>query len=345
MKLKAEQFAGLAKAPPADLRAVLLFGPDLGQVRERAAVLVKAVAGDLADPFRVAELPAEALAADPARLSDEARALSLTGGRRAVRVRGAGNALAEALEGVLDDPAGAAGLVVLEAGELGTRDRLRKLCEEHRAAAALGCYPDAEEDLARLVLAACKARRLEIEPAALEFVVERLGADRLASRGEVEKLLLYKGEGGGSVTLADAEAVVGDGAPLALEDVALAAASGDQARLDRVLPKCFAAGESPVAILRAVLRHLQRLHLAAALVGRGQPPEQAMKALRPPVFFKQIPAFRAQLRQWSPDRLARGLELVNQAELDCKSTDMPTRAICARALMRVAQAARAGLNR
>lgn len=345
MKLKAEQFAGMLRALPQDLRAVLLFGPDLGQVRERAAALVRAVAGDVADPFRVAELTAESLAGDPARLSDEARALSLTGGRRVVRVRDAGNALTDLLEGVLDDTVAPGGLVVLEAGDLAARDRLVKLCDEHEAAAALRCFPDEEQDIERLVRGALKARRLEIEPAALDFVVERLGADRLASRGEVEKLALYKGEGGGTIGLADAQAVIGDGAPLALDDVVLAAASGDQAGLDRVLPKCFAAGHSPVAILRATMRHLHRLHLAASLASRGQPPDQAAKALRPPIFYKHLPAFRAQLRQWTPERLAQGLELVSQAELDCKTTGMPVETICARALMRVTQAARAGLNR
>ena len=345
MKLKAEQFGGLLKAPPAGLRVVLLFGPDLGQVRERAAALVKSVVGDLSDPFRIAELTAEALAGDPARLSDEARAMSLTGGRRVVRLRNAVNSLADLLEDVLDDSVAPSGLIVVEAGDLAARDRLVKLCEEHNAAVAVRCFPDEEENLERLALSVLKSRRLEIEPAALEFLVERIGADRLASRGEIEKLALYKGEGGGRITLADAEAVVGDGAPLALGDVVQAVASGDQAELDRVLPKCFAAGESPVGILRVTLRHLHRLHLAAALVSRGQPPDQAMKALRPPVFFKEQGAFRAQLRQWAPDRLAQAMELVSQAELDCKSTGMPAETICARALMRIAQAARAGLNR
>ena len=53
------------------------------------------VCPDLRDPFRVAELTAAALAADPARLADEAAQISLMGGRRVVRVREAGDALAQ----------------------------------------------------------------------------------------------------------------------------------------------------------------------------------------------------------------------------------------------------------
>jgi DNA polymerase III subunit delta len=262
-----------------------------------------------------------------------------------VRVRAAGNLFAALLEDMLEDPTGPGALVVIEAPGLNARDRLTKLCEDHPAAVAAACQPDEGESLEALVLGILKERKLTIEPPALEVAVERLGADRLASRGEVEKLALYKGSSAGPITVEDVEAVIGDGAAVTLEDAIFAVASGDQSGLDRILPKRLAAGDNPVQIVRAMLRHVQRLHLAASLAARGQPADQAMRALRPPVFFKRAPAFRAQLRQWTPERLVQAMELLTQAELDCKSTGMPAETICARALMRLAQAARAGLSR
>ena len=65
-----------------------------------------------------------------------------------------------------------------------------------------------------------------------------------------------------------------------------------------------------------------------------------MKALRPPVFYKHASAFRGQLQHWTPGRLGQAIAIITQAELDCKTTGMPTRVICSRALMRIAQAAR-----
>ncbi len=60
-------------------------------IRDRAAALVRAVAGSLDDPFLVAELARE----DIGRLADEAASLPLTGGRRVVRLREATDAAAE----------------------------------------------------------------------------------------------------------------------------------------------------------------------------------------------------------------------------------------------------------
>ena len=99
-------------------------------------------------------------------------------------------------------------------------------------------------------------------------------------------------------------------------------------------------GVTPVGVLRAASRHLQRLHLANGLVSKGRSPEQAMKALKPAVIFKYVDRFRGQLRSWPNHRLAEAMELICEAELDCKTTGLPAEAICGRALMRISQAAR-----
>ena len=96
------------------------------------------VCPDLQDPFRVADLSAATLAADPARLADEAAQISLMGGRRVVRVRDAGDALAPLFGRFLADmprrragrrrgrrPAGPLGVAPrLRGGAARRRDRL-----------------------------------------------------------------------------------------------------------------------------------------------------------------------------------------------------------------------------
>src|SRR5215469_7488770 len=97
---ESERFLGRL---PSDISAVLLYGPDQGLVRERAESLVKSVVPDLRDPFRVVEIEGTALLEDAARLADEAAALSMTGGRRVVRIRAAGNAQARLFRSALGD--------------------------------------------------------------------------------------------------------------------------------------------------------------------------------------------------------------------------------------------------
>jgi DNA polymerase-3 subunit delta len=115
MKLAAARVTEFLRRPDPAVRAVLLYGPDAGLVRERADLLARLVCPDLQDPFRVAELGGAQLAADPARLADEVAAQSLIGGRRVVRVREAGDGLAKLFAGTIDEAPGD-GFVVAEAG-------------------------------------------------------------------------------------------------------------------------------------------------------------------------------------------------------------------------------------
>ena len=78
-------------SPPKGLSIALVYGPDAGLVQERTEKLLKTVTPDLTDPFNAADLGEAALLADPARLADEAAAISMMGGRRTVRVRGVAN--------------------------------------------------------------------------------------------------------------------------------------------------------------------------------------------------------------------------------------------------------------
>jgi DNA polymerase-3 subunit delta len=335
MKLQGKQIEPFLRQAP-DAAAVLIYGPDGGLVRERAEILVRLVAEDPQDPFRVSELAGDAVAKDPAALADAVGALALTGGRRAVRLRGASDRLTGVLKDVLGQAAGDAVLLV-EAGDLGSRSSLRRLFEGARNAVALPCYADTADSLGALIDATLRQAEVEATPAARAYLAQRLGGDRQLSRRELEKLVLYAGPGG-RIDEADAAACVGDTAALTLEDVAFAAADGDSAALDRALQRVWQEGTEPIGVLRAAATHFRRLQLAAARVAAGARANEAIQALRPPVFFKRRDRFVAQLGRWSPARLASAQRLLLEAEYDCKQTGAPGAMLCAVALGRLARA-------
>ncbi|MGE5478747.1 MAG: DNA polymerase III subunit delta [Bacteroidales bacterium] len=339
MKLTGAKAEAFLKAPDSNIRVVLVFGPDSGLVRERVTRLIKGVVADVGDPFRVAELTPAILKDDPARLADEAAAMALTGGRRVVVVRDAGDALSSLFQGFLANPMGDA-LVVVEAGDLGPRSSLRKLFEGADTGAALASYGDEGGSLAHVIQEELKTAGLTAEPDALSFLMDHLGGDRRLTRAELQKLALYMGEPG-RVRLDDVLACIGDTAALSMDDLALATADGDHATAQRVLDRLFREGTHAVAVLRALSRHFQRLHYAAGLMAQGKSADQAMGQLKPPVIFKATDRFRRQLGRWPADRVGRALELLIETEAECKTTGMPAEELCSRAVMQLARAAAA----
>jgi DNA polymerase-3 subunit delta len=344
VKISGSRLTSFLRQPGPEIAGVLLFGPEQGLVRERGDVIAKTIVEDLSDPFRVVELTGAALKADPARLCDEAAQLSMTGGRRVIRVVDAGDGVAGIFKNLLESKNNQA-LVIAQAGSLPPRSSLRKLFTGAKHAVAIGCYEDDAQELQSVIRDTLGRFGLTASVDAMAFLVENLGGNRLVSRNELEKLALYVGgagaEDGTVVSREDAMACIGDSAAMSLDLVVYAAAGGDSQGLDRALTKAYDDGTSPIGVLRAVQRHLQNLHLTIGKVESGMAPKKAMASIRPPIIFKFDTQFQAQMRNWRQDRLANALDLITETEMDCKSTGFPAAAGCHRALMRIAQAARA----
>lgn len=338
MRIKAAESERIIARFPAELRAALLFGPDQGLVRERAERLAKTIVPDLRDPFRIAETDGAQILEDPAWLEAEASAISMTGGRRVLRIRGAGNALAPVFDSFLARSASDA-LVVVEGGDLAKNSSLRETFEEAPNAAAIPCYLDSTETIAGLLRASLKAESIAIAPDALDEAVSLLGADRGTTRREVEKLILYA-HGRARVTLEDIRAIMGDDAEARIEEACDAAGDGDTRRLDLALERLWSAGITPIAILRVALGHFQRLALATSQIEKGENPEAVTRRARPPVHFSRLGSFQAQLRSWSTEKLAEVLDLLLETEALCKTTAVPAEAACGRSLFTVAAWAR-----
>ena len=339
MKVNPTGLERFLRKPDPAVRLVLVHGDDTGLVRELADRVALAVVPDPNDPFLVAELTAKQIDDDPARLGDEAAAISMIGGRRVIRLRQAGDRQAETIARAIDGAGDA--LLVIEADALGKNSRLRKLGEDSAAALALACYADGAGALDGLIDEVMARHKLSMEAEAQDWLRERLGSDRLVNRGELEKLALYMmSSESRRVSLEDVEAAIGDNGSADMDRIVNATLSGDPASLDRGLARAFAAGEAAIGILRVVTWTTMRLHLARGLVEEGMPVDRAMASLKPPVIFPRQDGFRRQLSIWSRAQLADALTLLAETEIACKTTGMPANTVCARALVSLASYAR-----
>lgn len=304
-------------------RGVLLYGDDLGLIRERAAHCVRQVAESLDDPFRVALLDQE----QHGRVEEETGALSLIGGRRVVWVRDAQDTLLSRVTAALAIESDT--LLVIEAPGLVSRAKLRAALDAHPKIASIGCYPEEGRSLIASLTDLFREASVVIDRDALFWLSSVLGADRAAVRSEVEKLILYAGEGG-KLSLDDVQESIGDSASATLDDATNAAMAGERALADMALERALADGLSPIALARACLSLMTRLQRVLASMDEGKSRQEAIKALRPPVFFKRMDSFTKALERWDKVGLGRACEAVQGFELACKQTGYPDLALSRR---------------
>lgn len=316
---------------------VLVFGPDSGLVSERVNALVKAAVDDPNDPFALARLESDDLAANPARLAEEAQTIPLFGGRRAVWLKAFGrNNIVPAVEAVLGLP-NAECRVIIEAGDLRRNAPLRALCERAKNAVALPCYEDDVKARERLIDAEMREAGLTLAPDARDLLVPLLGGDRAASRSEIRKLALYA-RGQQRVSVDDVAAVVSDASSLELDDIVDAAFAGQTAELETRLAKARTAGTSPGSIFFAAQRQVAQLHRwrMAIEAGTGFSIETAL----PPAQFRRKKLVEAALKLWNAARLAVAMADLAGAVLQSRRTNGLDQTIAERALLAIAVNAR-----
>ncbi len=335
MKLAFRQIEPFVKKPDKAARVILIYGPDDGLMRERSKLISGTIVKDLNDPFNVAVLSSEILIDDPARLSDEANAISMLGGSRLIRVENASDKITTFVKLYLEDPSPES-LVILEAGELTARSSLRLLCEKHDKAAALPCYVEDERDITRLVRETLQAENIRAEPDAVAWLATAIVGDRARARSEIEKLVIYKGNDKTPLTLEEAQAACGDSGAQNLDDLVYSVAGRQAAKALNVYNHLMDEGVSFVPILRALQNHFRRLHITKARIEQGDDAFAAMKALSPQIFFKQEAAFKGQLQNWSLPGLDKVLGRLLDLEAECKKTGIPTETLCAQAMLGIA---------
>src|ERR1041384_4784918 len=161
--LRGRDVDAFLKAPDPARPIILLYGPDAGLVRERADALAASAVDDPADPFSLVRMDGDELAAEPSRLVEEAMTIPMFGGRRAIRVRAGSRNFASGVDTLAEIPLQDC-RIVIEAGDLRPESPLRKACERAKTAVAIGCYPDTERNLARLIDDEMKAADLRMAP-------------------------------------------------------------------------------------------------------------------------------------------------------------------------------------
>ena len=316
---KAHEVEGWLKRPDTHTRIVLIYGPDRGLVSERARNFAVATGLPLDDPFTVIRIDASALADDPGRLVDELRTVPMFAEKRLVWVTGAGpdKALADSVARLAENPPADAQLLI-EASELRKNAPLRVTVERAAPAMALPCYADDSRTLDMLIETQLAEAGLRIGAEAREVLRSALGGDRLASRAEIEKLVLYC-RGKTEIGPDDVRQATGDAAGLSVDDVVDAILAGRTGDFDTAFSRLTAAGTAPFLLLNAAMRQFQTLQAMRATMDRERKPAAAVvSAARPPVFFARRNLVERALRDWSAEACSRILERLNTAVLETR---------------------------
>jgi DNA polymerase-3 subunit delta len=162
-----------------------------------------------------------------------------------------------------------------------------------------------------------EAKRLgfALDPAAARLLVDRMGANPVRLRSELERLLLWAGEGG-QVNAADLEEMIDDTSETAVWSLSDALVENDTAKATALAEQLVSQGENVTGLIYGIASRLRKACAAAAQLDDGVPPKQVEAGLgMHPYAAKQLVS---RLGKTNPTRLRRATAALADLEVWCR---------------------------
>lgn len=337
-ELKPQEFERLLRSSSALPRIIVIFGPDRGLVSERAEAAAARTGIPLNDPFAVTKIEASDLQKAPGRLVEEMQSIGLFGGEKLVWVRNAANekALIDGLS-ILTAGEPPETYLIIEAGDLKKGAGLRKAADSSRMVASVPCYADDQASLNGLIDEILSETGKRIAPAARARLLDNLGGDRRASRGEIRKLALYCAHEP-QIEEQHVIDIIGDVSETSLDNLIDALLAGDADGMIAALEALISAKTAIYQVLNAVLRQFQMLDSLRAEMDRSrQSASQVVQSQGKHIFFKRRNVITQALSAWTAPKLSRELSRLQTMVLTSQRNPQIADSVAAQLLLSLTQ--------
>lgn len=340
MKMSGREAGRYFARPDPDKTGVLIYGSDGMRVALKRQELIAALIGPNGDEeMRLSRIPASDLRKDPAQLLDAIKAQGFFPGPRVAFVEDATDGIAPTLAVALSEWEAGDAQIVITAGQLAARSKLRKLFEGHSNAYAVGLYDDpptrseVEEELSRAGM----------RDVSQEAMTDLVGLGAALGPGDfrqaVEKLSLYKRGDDTPVSSEDVAACAPASTEAVLDDVLNVVAEGRATEIGPLMSRLQAQGIQPVTLCIGAMRHFKALYTAASDPGGAS---QGIARMRPPIFGPRRDRMLRQAKGWGASKLQTALGVLTDTDLQLRSAGQraPAMALVERSLIRLAMLAK-----
>lgn len=290
------------------IKAVLIYGQDLGQVDEFCDKAIEKLEIEKDNLFA---LDSDELKEKQEALFAEACSSSMFGGKKLVIIYNASDSDAKHISDLVEC-SGLCATVIVTASDLKAGGGLRSLFESGESIAALACYNDDARSLAALIRKELSAEKgiLQITPDAMDYMLSHLGGDRGITKSFLSKIALYVDDKK-IVDLEDVEKCLPDTGVADIDDFLYSLTAGHIKQTMTALDRLLYNNAEPNMLVRMLDIHFKKL-LTAVLDGQ-----------LPKIFWKVADRFNKAMKIWSEAEIVSVLFRLNELEKQLKTTGMP----------------------
>lgn len=324
--------------PDPAIRFYLFHGPDDAGSRALAERLLQGLGAEKIG------VTGQAIKADPALLADEAGAISLFGGKRAIWIEPAADEISHGVEALLEAPASESPVIAI-AGALRKTSSLLRLAEAHGSALAHISYVPEGRDLERIVVDLGRDQGLRVSPELARRISASVAGNQAVAAQELAKFAIYLDASPEAPRELDSDTLDLLGADSAEADLMRLGDLALAGRMDGLLEELSRlphGGSEAIPILRALQRRLLMLAPLRARVELGESVGAVMTSMGKALFWKDKPLVERLLSTWPAERLAEAASRVSALERQIMLRPLDDDAALGETLVAIARAAGRG---
>ena len=207
--------------------------------------------------------------------------------------------------------------IIINAGVLETKSKLRTLFEKNHDLICIPTYPDNSDTLTKLSAAFFKKENISISQQNINLIVEKCNEDRNNLKNELNKIKNY----------------LTNKKKISSEEILKIINLSENYELTKLIDNCLAKNRGKIIsilnennynpddciiILRTFLSKTKRILKLAVELEQNKDITKTIDSARPPIFWKDKEIVKIQLNKWRPNQLKKLITDIGNIELEVK---------------------------
>ena len=231
-------------------------------------------------------------------------------------------------------------VLIIKADNLTKSSKIRKFFESHESCFSLACYDDDAKALMQHLENFISKNNLNIDRDIKNYLMQNLSNDRMINNNELEKINLFIGNTDKTLSLDDAKFLLNDSSSQNLNKMNEAVMYGNTSKSSKIISRLLSEGNNPISLVRSLMNYIIRIQKTKIEMKKGNNFENAVRDLKPPLFWKDKESFQRHCLKWPLKSIEHNLNKLLEAEIICKLNSKLAILNCEKTILLVASSAK-----
>ena len=210
--------------------------------------------------------------------------------------------------------------IIIKAGTLEKKSKLRDYFEKHKSTVITAFYEDNYRSLQSMVQKIFKEKKINISNEIINLIIERSKGNRINITNEIQKILSYT-KSNNKINLEDVLKLTNLVENYSISELVDQNLVKNKKRTINILNENNLNSDENILIIRTFLNKLKRLKKLKINLEKNKNIELVLSSFRPPIFWKDKEIVKQQLNILSLDEIKHLVRKVNNLELKIKKNN------------------------